>query len=69
MGDVEHLVDFVFDGEAVAVPSRSAFDGFAGHGGVACDYVFDGSGEDVAVVGEAGGEWWAVVEGVLLCRW
>ena len=68
MGDVEHFVNFVFDGETVAVPTGTTFDGFAGHGGEAGDDVFDGSGEDVAVVGEAGCEWWSIVEGVLLDR-
>ncbi len=66
MCNVEHLIDLVLDGEAVAVPSRATFDRFTGHGSVACDYVFNCSGEDVAIVGQAGGEWRSVVEGVLL---
>ena len=68
MGDVEFLVDFVFYGEAVAVPAGAAGDVFVLHAGVAGDDVFDGAGEDVSVVGEAGGEGGAVVEGEFLKR-
>jgi len=67
VGDVELLVDLVLDGEAVAVPSRAAGDVVSGLAGVAGDDVLDGSGEDVSVVGEAGGEGRSVVEGELLC--
>mmetsp|Transcript_6466 Transcript_6466/g.14027 ORF Transcript_6466/g.14027 Transcript_6466/m.14027 type:complete len:811 (-) Transcript_6466:137-2569(-) len=66
VGDVELLVDLVLDGEAVAVPSRAAGDVVSGLAGVAGDDVLDGSGEDVSVVGEAGGEGRSVVEGELL---
>lgn len=66
MGDVERLVDFVFDGESVAVPAGAAFDAVSGHDGVAGDDVFDCAGEDVAVVGGAGGEGGSVVECVFL---
>jgi len=51
MGDVEFLVDFIFDGEAVAVPSCAAGDVVACLAGVAGDDVFDCAGEDVSVVG------------------
>ncbi|KAL7468630.1 hypothetical protein ACHAXS_008852 [Conticribra weissflogii] len=70
MGDVELLVDLVLHGEAVAVPAGAARDVAVAHAGVAGDDVFDGAGEDVAVVGQAGGEGGAVVEGVFLGkRW
>mmetsp|Transcript_11877 Transcript_11877/g.27864 ORF Transcript_11877/g.27864 Transcript_11877/m.27864 type:complete len:246 (-) Transcript_11877:141-878(-) len=64
--DVELLVDLVLDGEAVAVPPRAALDVVPGLAGVASHDVLDGPGEDVAVVGQAGGEWRTIVEGVLL---
>ena len=64
--DVELLVDLVLDGEAVAVPPRAALDVVPGLAGVARHDVLDGPGEDVAVVGQTGGERRAVVEGVLL---
>lgn len=66
MGDVELLIDLVFDGEAVTIPSGAAGDVMAGLAGVAGYDIFDGAGEDVTVVGKTGGEGWAVVEGVLL---
>lgn len=66
MRDVQFLIDFILHGQPVTVPPRAT-----GHavGGLACvaGYdVFDGAGEDVAVVGEAGGEGRAVVERVFL---
>ena len=66
VGDVELLVDLVLDGEAVAVPPGPALDVLAGHDGVAGHDVLDGAGKDVAVMGQAGGEGRAVVEGELL---
>ena len=66
MGDVELLIDFVFHGEAVAIPSCAAGDVVPGLAGVAGYDILDGAGEDVAVVGKAGGEGWAVVEGEFL---
>ena len=61
------MVYFIFDGEAVAIPSCAAGDMVTGLAGVAGDDVFDCAGEDVSVVGEAGGEGWSVVEGEFLC--
>lgn len=66
MGDAELLVDFVFHGKAVTIPPGAAGDTMGGLAGVAGHDIFDGSGEDVAVVGEAGGERGAIVEGVFL---
>lgn len=66
MGDVELLIDLVFDGEAVAIPSGAAGDVMAGLAGVAGYDIFDGAGEDVTEVGKTGGEGWAVVEGEFL---
>lgn len=63
--DAELGVDLELDGKAVAVPAEAAGDVVAGHGLVAGDDVLDGAGEDVAVVGEAGGEGGPVVEDVL----
>ena len=50
----------------MAVPAGATGDVVAGLAGVAGYDIFDGAGEDVAVVGESGGEGWSVVEGVLL---
>ena len=50
----------------VGIHHRVAFDAVSGHDGVAGDDVFDCAGEDVAVVGEAGGERGSVVECVFL---
>lgn len=52
-------------GEAVAIPAEPPGDVVAGHRLVARDDVLDRTGENVAVVGEAGGERRAVVEDVL----
>lgn len=52
----------------MAVPSESAGDVAAVHGLVAGDDVLDGSGENMAVVGLAGGEGGPVVEDVLGVR-
>lgn len=48
----------------MAVPPETTRDVVADHSLVAGDDVLDGAGEDVAVVGEAGGEGRAVVEDV-----
>lgn len=48
----------------MTVPPEATSDVVTSHGLVACDDVLDGSGKDVAVVGQAGGEGWAVVEDV-----
>jgi hypothetical protein len=66
VSDIELLIDLVFHGEAVTIPPRTAGDTMRGLAGVACYDIFDGAGEDVAVVGEAGGERGTVVEGVFL---
>lgn len=55
----------MLDREAVAVPAEAARDVVASHGLVARDDVLDGTGEDVAVVGQAGGKWGPIVEDVL----
>lgn len=52
----------------MAVPAEPAGDVPAVHGLVAGDDVFDGAGEDVAVVGLAGGEGGTIVEDVLGVR-
>mmetsp|Transcript_5181 Transcript_5181/g.10350 ORF Transcript_5181/g.10350 Transcript_5181/m.10350 type:complete len:313 (+) Transcript_5181:2205-3143(+) len=51
MGDVELLIDLVLHGEAVAIPAGAAGHVEVAHAGVAGHDVFDGAGEDVAVVG------------------
>mmetsp|Transcript_9074 Transcript_9074/g.20500 ORF Transcript_9074/g.20500 Transcript_9074/m.20500 type:complete len:243 (+) Transcript_9074:3037-3765(+) len=66
MGNIELLIDFVFDGKAVAIPSGAAGDVMAGLAGVAGYDIFDCAGEDVSEVGEAGCEGWSVVEGEFL---
>mmetsp|Transcript_39804 Transcript_39804/g.84839 ORF Transcript_39804/g.84839 Transcript_39804/m.84839 type:complete len:1014 (+) Transcript_39804:710-3751(+) len=64
--DVELLVYLVLHREAVAVPPGPAGDVVTCLARVAGDDVLDGPREDVAVVGEAGGEGRAVIEGVFL---
>lgn len=62
--DAQLLVDLVLDGQAVGVPAEAALDVEALHGPVSGDDVLDGGGQQVAVVGEAGREGRAIVEGV-----
>ena len=59
----EHLVDFVLDWEAVAVPAEAARHVVAGHGGVASNNVLDSACCNVAVVREARGEGRPIEEG------
>ena len=63
--DFELLVDLVFDGKAVTIPAEAAGDVMTGGTRETSDDIFDGSRENVAVMGQAGGEGWAVVEDVL----
>lgn len=63
VSDSEFFVNLELDGKSVTVPAESSLDVVAGHGGVSCDDVFDGSCSDVAVVWEAGCERGSVVEG------
>ena len=64
MGNVVPLVDLILNGKTVAVPTESPLAVVARLGGIASHHVFDGACSDVAVVREACGEGWAVVEGV-----
>ena len=66
MGNVQHLIDFVFYREAMAVPPRTAGDVMTSLTGISGYDIFDGACEDVAVVWQAGGEGRSIVEGVLL---
>ncbi len=54
-GDVQLLLDFDFDGQAVRVPPRDAGDALPQHGVVAADQVFDRAREDVMDAGAAVG--------------
>ena len=47
----------------MTVPAPFAGDVIATHCPVTGDNIFYGAGDNVAVVGKAGGEGWAVVEG------
>ena len=60
--DAMFLLDFVLDGEAVAIPPEAPLDMLSAHRLVARNHVLDGSREEVAVVGEACGERRAVIE-------
>ena len=65
-GHAQLLVDFVLDGQAVAVPAETAQHMAPLHGPVARHDVLDGARDDVAVVRQSGGEGRAVVENVRL---
>mmetsp|Transcript_8452 Transcript_8452/g.14176 ORF Transcript_8452/g.14176 Transcript_8452/m.14176 type:complete len:410 (-) Transcript_8452:186-1415(-) len=62
--DVVPLVDLVLDGEAVAVPAEAAGAVVACLRCVSRHGVLDGSGGDVAVVGQSRGEGGPIIEGV-----
>lgn len=66
MSDVQFLVDFILHRQPVTVPPCTTGDAVGSLACVAGYDVFDGAGEDMAVVGEAGGEGRAVVERVFL---
>jgi len=59
---VEDLVDLVLDGQAVAVPAEPAFDLMVGLVGPATDHVLYCACQNVALVGHARGEGWAVLK-------
>ena len=61
-GDAEGVLGEGLDGQAVAVPAETALHVLPAHGAVAGDDVLDRSREEVAVVGQSGGEGGAVVE-------
>mmetsp|Transcript_18800 Transcript_18800/g.42969 ORF Transcript_18800/g.42969 Transcript_18800/m.42969 type:complete len:376 (+) Transcript_18800:4408-5535(+) len=60
--DVEHFVDFLLDGQTVAIPSRSPADLLAVHGRVTGDGVLDGTREDVTVMRQSRGKGGTVEE-------
>jgi hypothetical protein len=60
----ELLVDLVLDGQAVTVPAEAPQHVPALHGPVAGHDVFDGAGDDVAVVRQSGRKRRTVVENV-----
>ncbi len=61
-GNTQLLVDLKLDWQAVAVPSKPAGHMVASLVGPPADDVLDGAGKEVAIVRQAGGKWWAVVE-------
>ena len=63
-GDWELLLGLHLGGQAVAVPTEAAVDPSTPHGLIPRDDVLDVSSQQVAVVGEAVGEWGTVVEDV-----
>ncbi len=63
--DAQLLVDLELDGQAVAVPAEAAHDVVASHVGIPSDGVLDGTGEQMAVVGQTSSERRSIVEGVL----
>ena len=64
--DAEQALGLELGGQAVGVPAEAALDTLAALGLVAPDGVLDVSGQQVAVVGQAVGEGWAVVEDELV---
>jgi len=66
-GYAQLLFHLVLDGEAVAVPAEAALYLEALHCLVAGNDVFYGSGDEMAEVGQTGGEGRAVVEDVFGC--
>ena len=65
-GDREFLRGLHLGGQPVAVPAEPAVHPLAAHRPVAGDHVLHVAGEQVAVVGQAVGEWWAVEEDELV---
>ena len=63
-GHAEGLVDLLLDGQAVAVPAEAPLHVAALHRPVAGHDVLEHRSDEIAVVGQAGGEGRAVVEGV-----
>lgn len=62
--EVELLVNFVLNGDPMCVPAKASLNVMALHGPVSGDDIFDGRGEEVSVVRQAGSERRAIVEGV-----
>ena len=58
------LIDLVLNRDAVRIPTEASLHIMALHGPVPRDDVLDRRGEQVAIVGQAGREWRAIVEGV-----
>ena len=63
--DLELLVYLVLDMEAMVVPVEEAGGVVVGHGLESRDDALDGSGQDMVVVRETGGEGRAIIENVL----
>jgi hypothetical protein len=63
-GDVELLVNLVFDGNAVRVPAESPFNMIAFHGPVSGNDILDGGREEMAVVRQTGREGWPIIKGI-----
>ena len=66
MCDVQHLIDFVLHGQAMAIPSRTTGYVMTSLAGISGNYILDSASEDMAVMWQTGGEGRSVVEGVLL---
>lgn len=60
------LVNLVFNGESMSIPSKSSLDVIALHGPISRDDVLDGGRQQMAIVRKTGSEWRAIIECV---RW
>jgi hypothetical protein len=60
--DVEHLVNLVFDGQAVSIPSESSFNMVSRRIGVTRHHILDGTQEQVSVMRQTSGERRTIVE-------
>jgi hypothetical protein len=61
--DAQFLIDFIFDGQAVTIPTESTLNIESIHVSVTCHDIFDGTSKQVTVMGQSGGKGRAIVEG------
>jgi hypothetical protein len=62
--DTVFLIDFMFNGETVAIPTESSFDVMASLSGISGDDILDSTSADMAVMGKTSSEWGTIVEGI-----
>ena len=60
--DIQCILRKCFNGQTVSVPAETSFHMFAAHGLITGYHILDGSGQQMSVVGQAGGERRAVVK-------
>mmetsp|Transcript_19520 Transcript_19520/g.40436 ORF Transcript_19520/g.40436 Transcript_19520/m.40436 type:complete len:276 (+) Transcript_19520:597-1424(+) len=66
VGNVELLINFIFHGQTVTIPSGTTLHVLSVHGRISSHGIFNGTGQNVTVMRQTRGKGWTIVKGVFL---